>query len=396
MTAQSSLTVAEIFALTRRLQAEGRDIADLSIGEPDFDTPDHIKQAAVDAIWRGETKYTDTDGTPALKAAIIAKYQRQHGVTFSPAEVVADSGGKALLALLFRTLLKPDDCVLSSLPCYGSYHGMINILGAGITGIPCGIEDGFRLSADKLAQALGQHGKKARVFLLNNPHNPTGVLYSKDELRDFARVLKDYPNLWIILDEVYENLVYDGGQYTSLLAVAPELRSRLIVLNSASKTYAMTGWRLGYALGTAEIMNPVREMMSKCSANPCSITQAATVAALQGDHGYLDHWRESFSARRDRIVTVLQAFPELKTVTPEAGMFLYYHCGGLLGATTPDGMTIQTSSDLAAYFLHEAGVAVVPGAAFGLDPYIRLSLVASEETVDTALKRMRTAVEELL
>ena len=383
-------TIADIFALTQRLVAEGRDIADLSIGEPNFDTPDHIKQAAVEAIWRGETKYTSTDGTPALKAAIIVKYQRQYGIAFSPSEVVSDSGGKSLLAALFRALLQQGDRVVVPLPCYGSYRGMIGILNAEIAGIPCGIEDGFCLNPEKLAQTLAVQGDQARVFVLNNPNNPTGVMYSEAELRDFAKVLQGYPNLWIILDEVYERLVYDGESYVSLLAVAPELRDRLIVVNSISKTYAMTGWRLGYALGAVEVMDKVRSIMAKCSANPCSITQAATVAALQGDHGYLEHWCASFRARRDKIRTALQDFPELQTITPQAGMFLYYHCGALLGA-----QNIKTSSDLAAYLLDEASVAVVPGAAFGFDPYIRLSLVAPEDRVDAALKRMCVALKKL-
>ncbi len=389
MTEASS--IADIFALTRKLQAEGRDIADLSIGEPDFDTPDHIKQAAVEAIWRGETKYTNTDGTPALKKAIIAKYQRDYGITFSPSEVVADSGGKALLAVLFRTILQQGDRVIMPLPCYGSYHGMINILDAEIAGIPCGIEDNFRLSPEKLAATLAEQGNQARVFILNNPNNPTGMVYSAAELRDFATILKNYPNIWIILDEVYENLVYDGGRYASLLALAPELRSRLIVVNSISKTYAMTGWRLGYALGSTEVMDKVRSIMAKCSANPCSITQAATITALNGDHGYLKNWQESFSARRDKIIAALRPFPQLRTITPQGGMFLYYHCGALLGTGS-----IKTSSNLAAYFLHAANVAVVPGAAFGLDPYIRLSLVAPEATVDTAICRMTHAIQKLV
>ncbi len=386
----NSTTIADIFTLTRKLQAEGQDIADLSIGEPDFDTPDHIKQAAIEAIWRGETKYTDTDGTPALKAAIIGKYQREYGMTFQPSEVVADSGGKTLLANIFRALLQKNDRVITPLPCYGSYWGMIEILGAKITGIPCGINENFRLSPKKLALMLKEKGDKAKIFLLNNPNNPTGVLYSEAELRDFAQVLKNYPNLWIILDEVYEKLVYDGENYVSLLRVAPELRSRIIVVNSISKTYAMTGWRLGYALGSAEVMDKVRAIMAKCSANPCSITQAATVTALNGDHDYLDHWRESFTIRRNKIITALQQFPQLKTVTPQAGMFVYYHCGGLLG--TKD---IKTSNDLAAYFLHEAKVALVPGSAFGLDPYIRLSLVAPEQTIDAALIRLSAAIQRL-
>lgn len=386
----NSSTIADIFTLTRKLRAEGHDIADLSIGEPDFDTPDHIKHAAIEAIWRGETKYTDTDGTPALKAAIINKYQREHGIKFQPSEVVADSGGKALLAGIFRALLQKNDRVITPLPCYGSYWGMIEILGAEIVGIPCGIDEKFRLRPQQLALTLEKQGDNAKILLLNNPHNPTGVMYSETELHDFAQVLKNYPNLWIILDEVYENLVYDGENYRSLLTLAPELRSRLIVVNSISKTYAMTGWRLGYALASSEIMDKVRTIMAKCSANPSTITQAATIAALNGDHGYLDHWRESFSTRRNKIIAALQEFPQLHTVTPQAGMFLYYHCSGLLGT-----QGIKTSNDLAAYFLREARVALVPGSAFGLDPYIRLSLVAPEPTIDAALIRLSTAIRQL-
>ena len=387
--------VAEQFTLTQQLVQQGRDLVDLTIGEPDFDTPDHIKQAAVAAIWRGETKYTISDGTIALKKAIRAKYRRDFGLDYSDDQVVADAGGKPLLALLLRCLLNVGDGVACTFPCYGSYEGMIRILGAHHLGIEVGVEDNFRLTPRKLADFLAAHRGKIRVFLLNIPNNPTGIVYSRDELRAFAEVFADYPDIWILLDEVYEKLLYDGVEYASFAVEAPQMRERIICVNSLSKSYAMTGWRLGYALGPKRVMDGLRGIIAQCSSNPSSITQAAGIAALNGDHGYLREWLRSYAERRDYIFDALSVVSGLRTLKPQGGMFLYYHCGKLMGSHTADGRVLKSSQALCTYLLKDFGVSVVPGIAFGLDPYIRLSLVAPKPCIEFACQRIIGALKSL-
>lgn len=385
--------VAQIFERAQALRAEGRAICDLSIGEPDFDTPDSIKQAAVEAIRRGETKYTAGDGTLVLKASIAAKYEARDGVCYPPEALVADGGCKNLLALLMRCLLDPGDRIVVPVPCYGGYAGMIGLLGAEMCGLPCGVEGGFRLEAEALAASLDQH--RPKVLLLNTPHNPTGVVYRNDELQAFARVLEDYPDVWVIVDEVYEHLLYDGVRFASLAALAPALRSRLVTVNSASKSYAMTGWRLGYAAGPVDLMNLLRGVIAQASSHPSSVTQAAVAAALSGDHGYLADWCRSYQRRRNLLIDGLAPISGLRTVRPQGGMFAYFHCGALLGRHTPEGKTLSSSSALANYLLDAANTVAIPGLAFGLDPYIRFSFVASEQTIRTAIGQMVPALESL-
>ncbi len=378
--------------LARELRRQGRDIIGLGAGEPDFDTPDSIKEAAIEAIRRGETKYTPVDGTPELKAAIVEKFRRENGLEFTPEEISVGAGGKQVLFNAFLASLDPGEEVLIPAPYWVSYPDMVRLAGGEPRFIPCPAEQGFKLRPEDLEAAIGP---RTRWLVLNSPSNPTGAAYTRAELEAIAEVLRRRPDVWVMSDDIYEHITYDGFEFTTLAQVAPDLRPRTLTVNGVSKAYAMTGWRIGYAGGPRELIRAMATLQSQSTSNPCSVSQAAAVAALTGDQSFLAERRRIFRERRDLVVEALNAAPGLSCPRPEGAFYVYPSCAGVIGKRTPGGQRIATSEDFARYLLEEAGVAVVHGAAFGLDPHIRISYATATPLLEEACRRIHEACAKL-
>jgi aspartate aminotransferase len=378
--------------LARELKAAGRDIIGLGAGEPDFDTPDHIKQAAIEAIRRGETKYTAVDGTPELKAAICRKFRRENGLTFEPAQISVGSGGKQVLYNAFMATLNPGDQVVIPAPYWVSYPDMVLLAGGEPVFVSCPEQTGFKLRPEDLDAAITA---RTKWVVLNSPSNPTGAAYSRAELESLADVIRRHPQVWVLTDDIYEHLIYDGFVFSTFAQVAPDLADRTLTVNGVSKAYAMTGWRIGYAGGPKELIRAMATIQSQSTSNPCSISQAAAVAALDGDQGFLAERNEVFRRRRDLVVELLNRAPGLRCLKPEGAFYVYPSCAGVIGKRTPKGERIQSSEDFVRYLLEDAGVAVVHGAAFGLDPYFRISYATATELLEDACQRIVKACERL-
>lgn len=379
--------------LARELRAAGRDIIGLGAGEPDFDTPEHIKEAAIAAIRRGETKYTAVDGTPELKAAICRKFARENGLEFEPAQISVGSGGKQVLYNAFMATLNPGDQVVIPAPFWVSYPDMVLLAGGEPVFVSCPEQNGFRLRPEDLEAAITP---RTKWVVLNSPSNPTGAAYRREELEALAEVVRRHPQVWVLTDDIYEHLVYDGFVFHTFAQVAPDLAGRTLTVNGVSKAYAMTGWRIGYAGGPRELIRAMATIQSQSTSNPCSISQAAAVAALDGDQSFLSARNEVFRRRRDLVVELLNRAPGLRCPKPEGAFYVYPSCAGVIGRRTPKGETIRSSEDFARYLLEEAGVAVVHGAAFGLDPYFRISYATATELLEEACRRIIAACERLV
>jgi aspartate aminotransferase len=376
----------------RELKAAGQDVIGLGAGEPDFDTPDPIKKAAIEAIVRGETKYTAVDGTPALKAAICTKFKRENGLDFTLGQITVSGGGKQVIYNGLMATLDPGDEVLIPAPYWVSYPDMV-VLGEGTPVIvPARQEDTFKLSPEALEAAITP---RTKWLILNSPSNPTGAAYTRDELKALTEVLMAHPHVWLMCDDIYEHLVYDGFEFHTALEVEPNLANRTLTMNGVSKAYAMTGWRIGYGAGPVELIKAMAMIQSQSTSNPCSISQAAAVAALEGPQEFLDEWRAVFQERRDLVVAMLNQAPGLACHRPEGAFYVYPSCAGLIGKTTPDGKIIENSEDVAGYLLESVGVAVVHGAAFGLDPFLRVSYATSTDVLREACERIQRACAAL-
>lgn len=379
--------------LARELRAAGRDIIGLGAGEPDFDTPEHIKEAAIAAIRRGETKYTAVDGTPELKAAICRKFARENGLEFEPAQISVGSGGKQVLYNAFMATLNPGDQVVIPAPFWVSYPDMVLLAGGEPVFVSCPEQNGFRLRPEDLEAAITP---RTKWVVLNSPSNPTGAAYRREELEALAEVVRRHPQVWVLTDDIYEHLVYDGFVFHTFAQVASDLAGRTLTVNGVSKAYAMTGWRIGYAGGPRELIRAMATIQSQSTSNPCSISQAAAVAALDGDQSFLSARNEVFRRRRDLVVELLNRAPGLRCPKPEGAFYVYPSCAGVIGRRTPKGESIRSSEDFARYLLEEAGVAVVHGAAFGLDPYFRISYATATELLEEACRRIIAACERLV
>ena len=386
-----SPTIA-VTSLARERRRQGRDIIGLGAGEPDFDTPDHIKEAAIAAIRRGETKYTAVDGTPELKAAIAEKFRRENGLEFAPEEISVGAGGKQVIYNALLATVGPGDEVVIPAPYWVSYPDMVLLAGGEPRIVPCPAECGFKLTPEALEAAITP---RTRWLILNSPSNPTGAAYSAEELAALAEVLRRHPHVWVLSDDIYEHLVYDGFRFATLLQVAPDLRGRTLTVNGVSKAYAMTGWRIGYGAGPRELIRAMATLQSQSTTNPCSISQAAAVAALTGPQDFLAEWRERFRERRDLVVTMLGRAPGLSCPRPQGAFYVYPGCAGVIGRRTPSGREIRTSEDFVKYLLEEHGVAVVHGAAFGLDPHFRISYATAIDQLEEACRRIIRACEVL-
>ncbi|MBQ2260961.1 MAG: pyridoxal phosphate-dependent aminotransferase [Loktanella sp.] len=367
------------------LKAKGRDIIGLGAGEPDFDTPDNIKAAAVRAIAEGKTKYTAVDGIPELKQAICAKFQRDNDLSYVPAQVTVGTGGKQVLYNAFMATLNPGDEVIIPAPYWVSYPDMVLLAGGTPVTVSATLESGFKISAAQLEAAITP---KTKWFLFNSPSNPTGAGYSWDELKALTDVLLRHPHVWVMTDDMYEHLAYGDFKFCTPAQVEPQLYDRTLTVNGVSKAYAMTGWRIGYAAGPEHLIKAIRKVQSQSTSNPCSVSQYAAVEALNGPQDFLTPNNTLFQRRRDLVVGMLNQAPGLVCPTPEGAFYVYPSIAGCIGKTSAGGVLINNDETFATALLEETGVAVVFGAAFGLSPNFRVSYATSDEALTEACQRI--------
>jgi len=382
---QPSATMA-VTQKARELKAAGRDVIGLGAGEPDFDTPESIREAAKAAIDAGDTRYTDVDGTPALKAAIAAKFKRENGLDYASDQVTVGSGGKQVIFNALLATLDPGDEVVIPAPYWVSYPDIVNFAGGTPVFVPADAAQGFKLRAEDLEAAITP---KTKWLILNSPSNPSGAAYNADELRRLTDVLKRHPHVWIMTDDMYEHLVYDNFVFATPAQVEPELYERTLTMNGVSKAYCMTGWRIGYAAGPRDLIKAIAKLQSQSTSNPCSISQAAAVAALNGPQDFIAAHNRIFKERRDLVVNMLNEAPGLRCPVPEGAFYVYPSCAGLIGRTSAGGRPLNSDLDFVSALLEEAGVAVVQGSAFGLSPHFRISYATSTEVLRTACTRIQ-------
>ena len=375
-----------------QLKREGRDIIGLGAGEPDFDTPDFVKEAAIKAIRDGQTKYTQVDGTPELKAAVRAKFKRDNNLDYGIDQITVNVGGKQTIFNALMATLDVGDEVVIPAPYWVSYPDIVLLTGATPVIVPCGIDAGFKLSPAALDAAITP---KTKWLILNSPSNPTGAAYSAAELKALAEVLLRHPQVHILTDDMYEHIVYGDFKFATIASVEPALYDRTLTVNGASKAYAMTGWRIGFAGGPAPLIKAISKIQSQSTSNPCSIAQAAVVAALNGDQSFLAARNAAFEVRRDLVVAMLNQTPGLICPRPEGAFYVYPDCSGLIGKTTPQGTVLKDDEAVAGYFLEAEGVAVVHGAAFGGSPAFRISYATADALLVEACTRIQRAVGNL-
>lgn len=390
---QPSATIA-VSTKARELKAAGRDIISLSAGEPDFDTPDNIKDAAKRALDAGKTKYTDVDGIPELKAAIAAKFKRDNGLTYSLSQISVGTGGKQVLYNALLATLNPGDEVIIPAPCWVSYADIVLLGGGKPVFVATTPEHRYRLQADELAKAIT---KNTKWFLFNSPSNPTGAAYSAEELKALTDVLERPENqhVWILTDDMYEHLLYDGRTFATPAQVAPGLYGRTLTMNGLSKAYCMTGWRMGYAGGPEPLIKAMRKLQSQSTSNPCSIAQWAAVEALNGPQDFIAKNNAEFVRRRDVVVDMLNEASGLSCLKPDGAFYVYPSCAGVIGKTSAAGKVLSNDEDFATALLEEAGVAVVHGAAFEGSPAFRVSYAAGLQTLEDACRRIQKFCAEL-
>jgi aspartate aminotransferase len=388
---QPSATLA-VTAKAAELKRQGRDIIGLGAGEPDFDTPDFVKEAAIEAIRRGETKYTQVDGTNALKEAIRAKFKRDNGLDYGLDQISANVGGKHTIFNALVATVGPGDEVAIPAPYWVSYPDIVNFTGATPVFVEADIDSGFKITPAQLDAAITP---RTRWFILNSPSNPTGAGYTADELRALGEVLRRHPHVWVLSDDMYEHIVYEGFAFATIAQVCPDLYERTLTVNGASKAYSMTGWRIGFAGGPAPLIKAMAKLQSQSTSNPCSIAQAAATAALNGPQDFLKDRVAAFQARRDLVVSMLNQAAGLRCHRPEGAFYVYPDCSGLIGKRTPAGATLENDEQVAGYLLDSEGVAVVHGAAFGGSPAFRISYATSTEVLGEACARIQRACAAL-
>jgi len=379
--------------LAQELKAQGRDIISLSAGEPDFDTPEHIKQAAAAAIAAGKTKYTAPDGMPELKQAICKKFSRDNALEYHPSQISVGTGGKQTLFNALMATLNAGDEVIIPAPYWVSYPDMVLLAGGTPVIVATDVKDNYKLTAKALRAAITANTK---WFIFNSPSNPTGAGYSAPELKALTDVLLDFPDVMVMSDDMYEHLTYDGFKFVSPAQVEPRLYARTLTCNGVSKAYAMTGWRIGYAAGPEALIAAMRKVQSQTTSNPCSISQWAALEALEGPQAFLQDNQTLFKGRRDLVVAGLNAIDGITCPIPEGAFYVYPSIAGLIGKTTPGGKVIATDEDFAIALLEDTGVAAVFGAAFGLSPNFRISYATSETQLSEACTRIAQFCERLI
>jgi len=374
------------------LRRQGRQIVSLVVGEPDFDTPAHIRHAAVNAMEKGATRYTLMAGTVDLRRAIAAKLERENGLNYALDEIIATNGAKSAIYSAFAATLEPGDEVIIPAPYWVSYPDMALACDGVPVFVPCDETQKFKMAA---AQLEGAITRRTRWLVINSPSNPTGASYTADEYRAIAGVLAKHPHVMVMTDDIYEHIRYDGVSAPHLLKVAPELRNRTLAINGVSKTYAMTGWRIGWIAGPSDLVQAINTLLSQSAGNCCSISQAAAAAALDGDQSFVERSVAIYRQRRDATLPLINAIPGLSCLAPDGAFYLYVNCNGLIGKSTPDGKRLDADSDVVIYFLESAGVALVAGTAYGLSPYFRLSIATDIETLTNGIERIARAVSDL-
>ena len=380
-----SATIA-ISAKARALKAAGRDVIGLAAGEPDFDTPENIKVAANKAIDSGDTKYTDVDGTPALKAAIVAKFKRENGLDYKPEQISVGTGGKQVLFNALLVTLNPGDEVIIPAPYWVSYPEIVSFAGGTPVPVATRAADGFKLTAKALEAAITP---KTKWLILNSPSNPSGAAYNWDDLKPLTDVLLKHPQVWILTDDMYEHLVYDNFVFATPAQVEPKLYDRTLTMNGVSKAYCMTGWRIGYAAGPVQLIKAMGSLQSQATSNPSSISQAAAVEALNGPQDFIAKNNEVFKARRDMVVRMLNQAAGIQCPKPEGAFYVYPSCAGTIGKTSKGGRKINSDLDFVEALLDEGDVAVVHGEAFGLSPHFRISYATATSVLEEACKRIQ-------
>lgn len=381
-----------VTAKAAELKAAGKDVIGLGAGEPDFDTPDHIKDAAIEAIRAGDTKYTKVDGTPACKAAVIEKFGRENGLTFETNQITVNSGGKHTIYNAMMATLNPGDEVIIPTPYWVSYPDIVLLAGGTPVFVNASLETRFKMTPEMLEAAITP---KTKWLIFNSPSNPSGAAYTEPEIKALGEVLQRHENVWVFSDDIYEHVVYEGFTFKTMAQAVPEIAHRTLTMNGVAKAYAMTGWRIGYAGGDAALIKAMAKVQSQSTSNPCSISQAATVAALTGTQSFLSERAAVFQGRRDLVVEMLNAAEGLNCPTPEGAFYVYPSIAECIGKSTPSGKIINTDEDFVTYILEDYGVAAVHGEAFGLSPHFRVSYATSTEALTEACTRIQEACSRL-
>ena len=376
----------------RELKAQGKDIIDLGLGEPDFDTPAHIIEAAHKAALAGQTRYTPMTGTVQLREAVCSKLMRENQLKYNIDNVIVSNGAKQIIFSAMMATLEEGDEVLMCAPYFGCYRDIVLSLGGKPIALACTEEQEFRLTPDVLRSSIT---KKTRWLMLNLPSNPAGAVYNEAQLQQLGQVLQTYPRVILMSDEIYEHIIFDGRQFVSCAKALPDLHNRILTVNGVSKAYAMTGWRIGYGAGPEDLISAMAKVQSQISSAPCSVAQAAAVEALSGSQSAVAEFCVAFEERRNLVVDCVQSINGLSLIPPGGAFYAYINCGQLLGATTTGGVTLESDIDVAAYFLNDALVATVPGSAYELSPYIRLSTATSSEMLKQAMTRIGESVGRL-
>ena len=386
-----SQTIA-ISSKARALKAAGRDIIGLSAGEPDFDTPEHIKQAAIEAIKSGDTKYTDVAGTPALRKAIAAKFLRDSGIDYKPEEVIVSTGGKQVIFNAMLATIEAGDEAIIPTPCWVSYPDIVQLAEGKPVFVPCGPNAGFKLRAEDLEAAITP---RTKWLILNAPSNPTGAAYSEADLRPICDVLLRHPDIWVFTDDIYAKLTYDGFKPATIVEVEPQLRDRTVTMNGCSKAYAMTGWRIGFCGAPLPLIKAMDKLQSQSTSNTSSISQAAALAALTGPQDAIETMRQAYQQRRDLVVGLLNQAPGLTCATPEGAFYVFPSVAGCIGKTSKGGTLIKDDADFVTALLDEQGVAAVHGAAFMFPGHFRVSYATDTETLRAACARIKQFCTDL-
>ena len=386
-----SMTVG-INVKANALRAEGKDVLVLAAGEPDFDTPLNIRKAAVTAMEEGQTRYVPGKGTPALQKAIQSKFLKDNNLNYDLDEIIVGVGGKHIIYNAMMATINPEDEVIIPAPFWVSYPDIVLLAEGKPIIVPCPEDQNFKLTADQLEKSINN---KTKWLMLNSPSNPTGSLYSKQELQRLADVLLRYPQVLIMSDDIYEKVIYDDLEFSTIASVEPKLKDRCLTLNGVSKSYCMTGWRLGYCGAPKEIIAAMNKIQSQSTTSTSSISMAASVEALNGSQDFIDKHNQAFVRRRDLVVNLLNQIDGLSCLTPQGAFYVYPSCAGVIGKQTPEGKKISNDEDFMSYLLESEGIAGVHGAAFGLSPYFRLSYATSDETLKDACARIKRACEKL-
>ena len=377
----------------RELKAAGKDIIGLGAGEPDFDTPENIKTAAINAINDGDTKYTAVDGTPSLKKAIIEKFKRENNLDYLADQISVGTGGKQIIFNALLATVNPGDEVIIPAPYWVSYPDIVDFAGGESIIVKCNETSNFKITAEQLEENINENTK---WFILNSPSNPTGSCYTESELSEISKVIEKFPHVNVMTDDIYEHLVYDDFVFKTISEVNPNIKNQTLTINGVSKAYAMTGWRIGYAAGEQKLIKAMGKLQSQSTSNPSSVSQAAAVEALNGDQSFLKTRAEVFKKRRDYVVNALNKINGVSCKMPEGAFYVFPNCSGIIGKKTKNGKILDNDEDVVTALLEDAGVAVVQGSAFGLEGYFRISYATSDELLSSACDRISEFCSELL